>query len=184
MAAPSGSSRTAVIVSRDNSAYLLVLLAWGSFAIAPSVAAQRLTDTPCAKTKGESTVSGKKGDFAPPEPEVFLGIALKAMNDYHQKNQAFPAEWHQLDISFRGGPSYIYRVGDPGTFPTVEDKNVWQPKDCRFRYILEKATPTTFRIVAVTADDKIAYEATEKTKSPRRLLDVGQGPSTAPPDNK
>lgn len=119
-----------------------------------------------------------KSDIAPPEPIVFLELALYAMQEYHEQEQRFPAQWHDLDISFSGGPYYTYRAGDQGTFPTKEDGTSWKPRDCDYRYVIESATATSFRIVALTPDNEVAYELTETMDSPRSLIPPGESTET------
>ena len=109
-------------------------------------------------------------NIAPPEPVILLELAREVMHEYRQEYGLFPKEWYNLEIAFVGGPTYAYRIGDPGTYPMPENGNSWQPKDCVYRYVIESATANTFRIIAVSPDGNIAYELTEKMDSPEKLL--------------
>lgn len=109
-------------------------------------------------------------NIAPPEPVIFLELALDAMKQYGEQKGSYPARWHHLDIAFAGGPTYAYRVGEPGTFPTETDGNAWQPRDCQYRYVIE-SSGQTFRITARLPNNDVVYEITEKTEAPRKLMD-------------
>jgi hypothetical protein len=109
-------------------------------------------------------------NIAPPEPVIFLELALDAMKKHGEENGFYPSKWHQLDVAFSGGPTYAYRVGEPGTFPTEADGNAWQPRDCQYRYVIE-SSGQSFRITAQLPNKAVVYELTEKMEAPRKLMD-------------
>ena len=114
-------------------------------------------------------------NVAAPEPRTFLSIAIDAMHEFHRDHDAFPSAWHQLDISFSASPYY---KGDHGTVPTMNDGADWRPKNCTYRYVIESATASSFRIIAVGPHGEVAYEATQSDTEPRRL--IPEEPATPP----
>lgn len=106
-------------------------------------------------------------DTGLPEPEVFLELAADAMAGHHEAHGAYPGSWHELSLTFAGRP---YRTGEPGTFPVAADGSTWQPVDCRYRYVIEKADESTFRVIAYSPDGRAEYEITESQDEPRWLL--------------
>jgi hypothetical protein len=126
---------------------------------------------------GSRVKSVDRTNIAPPEPVIFLELAADAMRQYRARTGRYPSVWHDLGMSFSGGP---YRVGDPGTVAPPQAGNAWQPRESRYRYVIELATPDQFRIVAIGPDGVSEYELTEGKRTPRRLVERPEAPPPRP----
>ena len=118
-----------------------------------------------------------KADQGRPEPVLFLLEAADAMDAYHQKHHSYAREWNQLDIDFANGP---FRLHDPGTHPTPQDKLTWQPKGSSYYYWIVTADRDHFKIEGRDNAGRPVYEITESMKAPKRLVDNDSGGTPRP----
>ncbi len=90
------------------------------------------------------------------EQQKVMGHAAEAMKAHHDRHGEYPREWRQLSVNWYG-------------WPTLQNRDLWQPKNCQFVYKIVAADRDHFLIQALGWEDRPIAEIREGMKKPMDL---------------
>jgi hypothetical protein len=120
----------------------------------------------CCVTLDQGEDMAARHDIGHPEQELFLPAAAKAMKVYRESHGEYSREWRLLDITFAMGGYYTYETD---VRPWQQNKEFWQPRDCKLVYQIVSADKDHFLIQALGWEDKPVYEIRDSMDKPKSL---------------
>lgn len=104
-----------------------------------------------------------KVHYARPEYRLFLSEAADQMEEYRKKHAKYATDWNQLNFSFSAQP---YHLSDPGVFPPEGTGDRWQPKACRYTYVIKSSSKDKYLIQAINQNGVAEYEIRQGMDKP------------------